>query len=98
MLGSATSERSREKAERVCRYKSAKYTIERPLHLGAVLANPDRATELMTAFSAYGLPLGDAFQMRDYVLGAFGDTATTGKPVGDDLREGKPTPLMAIAT
>ena len=82
----------------MCRYKSAKYTIERPLHLGAVLANPDRATELMTAFSAYGLPLGDAFQMRDDVLGAFGDTATTGKPVGDDLREGKPTPLMAIAT
>ena len=36
--------------------------------------------------------------MRDDVLGAFGDTATTGKPVGDDLREGKPTPLMAIAT
>jgi geranylgeranyl diphosphate synthase type I len=98
MLGSATSERSRAKAERVCRFKSAKYTIERPLHLGAVLANPDRATELMAAFSAYGLPLGDAFQMRDDVLGAFGDTATTGKPVGDDLREGKPTPLMAIAT
>jgi geranylgeranyl diphosphate synthase type I len=98
MLGSATSERSRAKAERVCRYKSAKYTIERPLHLGAVLANPDRATELMVAFSAYGIPLGDAFQMRDDVLGAFGDTATTGKPVGDDLREGKPTPLMAIAT
>jgi geranylgeranyl diphosphate synthase type I len=98
MLGSATSERSRAKAERVCRYKSAKYTIERPLHLGAVLASPDRATELMAAFSAYGLPLGDAFQMRDDVLGAFGDTAITGKPVGDDLREGKPTPLMAIAT
>jgi geranylgeranyl diphosphate synthase type I len=98
MLGSATSERSRAKAERVCRYKSAKYTIERPLHLGAVLASPNRATELMAAFSAYGLPLGDAFQMRDDVLGAFGDTAITGKPVGDDLREGKPTPLMAIAT
>ena len=48
--------------------------------------------------STYGLPLGDAFQMRDDVLGAFGDTAITGKPVGDDLREGKPTPLMAIAT
>jgi len=47
--------------------------------------------------SAYGLPLGDAFQMRDDVMGAFGDTALTGKPVGDDLREGKPTPLMAIA-
>jgi geranylgeranyl diphosphate synthase type I len=52
---------------------------------------------LLPLLSAYGLPLGDAFQMRDDVMGAFGDTALTGKPVGDDLREGKPTPLMAIA-
>ena len=48
--------------------------------------------------SAFGLPLGDAFQMRDDVIGAFGDSALTGKPVGDDLREGKPTPLLARAT
>jgi geranylgeranyl diphosphate synthase type I len=47
--------------------------------------------------SAYGLPLGDAFQMRDDVMGAFGDTELTGKPVGGDLREGKPTPLLARA-
>ena len=47
--------------------------------------------------SAYGLPLGDAFQMRDDVMGAFGDERTTGKPVGGDLREGKPTPLLARA-
>ena len=98
MLGSAMNERRREKAERICRYKSGKYTIERPLHLGALLAAPTRGDELIPALSTYGLPLGDAFQMRDDVLGAFGDTAITGKPVGDDLREGKPTPLMAIAT
>jgi geranylgeranyl diphosphate synthase type I len=95
MLGSARSERRREKAERICRYKSGKYTIERPLHLGALLAGG--STDLLAAYSAYGLPLGDAFQMRDDVLGAFGETSVTGKPVGDDLREGKPTPLMAIA-
>ena len=98
MLGSAMNERRREKAERICRYKSGKYTIERPLHLGALLAAPTRGDELTPVLSIYGLPLGDAFQMRDDVLGAFGDTAITGKPVGDDLREGKPTPLMAIAT
>ncbi len=98
MLGSANSERRLVKAERICRYKSGKYTIERPLHLGAVLAAPEKAEQLLPALSAYGLPLGDAFQMRDDVMGAFGETSVTGKPVGDDLREGKPTPLMAMAT
>jgi geranylgeranyl diphosphate synthase type I len=98
MLGSANSERRLVKAERICRYKSGKYTIERPLHLGAVLATPEKAEQLLPALSAYGLPLGDAFQMRDDVMGAFGETSITGKPVGDDLREGKPTPLMAMAT
>jgi geranylgeranyl diphosphate synthase, type I len=97
IVGSVRRERRREKAERICRYKSGKYTIERPLHLGAVLAAPERADELLPALSAYGLPLGDAFQMRDDVMGAFGETEVTGKPVGDDLREGKPTPLMAMA-
>jgi geranylgeranyl diphosphate synthase type I len=97
ILGSARRERRRAHAERICRYKSGKYTIERPLHLGAVLAAPERAGELVPALSGYGLPLGDAFQMRDDVLGAFGDSELTGKPVGDDLREGKPTPLAAIA-
>jgi geranylgeranyl diphosphate synthase type I len=98
VLGSASSERRRVQAERICRYKSGKYTIERPLHLGAVLAAPHRRDELLPALSRYGLPLGDAFQMRDDVLGAFGAESVTGKPVGDDLREGKPTPLMAMAT
>ena len=62
-----------------------------------MLAAPDRHEELIPRLSAYGLPLGDAFQMRDDVMGAFGESAVTGKPVGDDLREGKPTPLLAIA-
>ena len=97
LLGSVQGDRRLEKAERIARYKSGKYTIERPLHLGAVLADPVTGTELLPDLSAYGLPLGDAFQMRDDVMGAFGDTAVTGKPVGDDLREGKPTPLLARA-
>ena len=97
MLGGVRNDRRRDKAERICRYKSGKYTIERPLHLGAVLAAPERAAELLPALSAYGLPLGDAFQMRDDVMGAFGDESLTGKPVGGDLREGKPTPLLARA-
>jgi len=77
------------------RFKSAKYTIERPLHLGAALA--DASTELVVAYSGYGLPLGEAFQLRDDVLGVFGDPAETGKPAGDDLREGKRTVLVATA-
>jgi geranylgeranyl diphosphate synthase, type I len=97
ILGSVRSIRDIERAERICRYKSGKYTIERPLHLGALLAAPDRADVMLPALSAYGLPLGDAFQMRDDVMGAFGDSAVTGKPVGGDLREGKPTPLLARA-
>ncbi len=97
IVGSAHRERRWEKAAQICRYKSGKYTIERPLHLGAVLSAPERAGELLAPLSAYGLPLGDAFQMRDDVLGVYGDTAVTGKPVADDLREGKPTPLMALA-
>jgi geranylgeranyl diphosphate synthase type I len=98
IVGSVRNDRRRVKAERICRYKSGKYTIERPLHLGAVMAAPERADVLLPTLSAYGLPLGDAFQMRDDVMGAFGDAAITGKPVGGDLREGKPTPLMAMAT
>jgi geranylgeranyl diphosphate synthase type I len=97
IMGSVRGVRDVGTAERICRYKSGKYTIERPLHLGAVLADPDRREELLPGLSAYGLPLGDAFQMRDDVMGVFGDPAVTGKPVGGDLREGKPTPLLARA-
>jgi geranylgeranyl diphosphate synthase type I len=82
-------------ARRIERYKSGKYTVERPLHLGAALAG--RLDELQAPLSAFGLPLGEAFQLRDDILGVFGDPARTGKPVGDDLREGKLTPLIAAA-
>jgi geranylgeranyl diphosphate synthase type I len=51
----------------------------------------------MWRLSEYGLPLGEAFQLRDDLLGIFGDPAVTGKPAGDDLREGKRTVLMAMA-
>lgn len=97
VLCSASGDRSIETADRICRYKSGKYTVERPLHLGALCANPDADQSLLDALSGFGLPLGDAFQMRDDVMGAFGDPITTGKPVGADLREGKPTPLLARA-
>jgi geranylgeranyl diphosphate synthase type I len=98
-LGVATPQEILERAETVIRYKSAKYTIERPLQLGAALAtgDGDEAGPVNAALSAYGLPLGEAFQLRDDVLGVFGDPATTGKPAGDDLREGKQTVLVALA-
>jgi geranylgeranyl diphosphate synthase type I len=79
----------------IASYKSGRYTVERPLHLGAALAG--RLDQLGPHFTAYGQPLGEAFQLRDDLLGAFGDTATLGKPVGDDFREGKPTVLLALA-
>jgi geranylgeranyl diphosphate synthase type I len=84
-----------EEAMRVVRYKSAKYTVERPLHLGAALAGADDA--LIAALTDVALPLGEAFQLRDDVLGVFGDPGVTGKPAGDDLREGKRTVLVARA-
>jgi geranylgeranyl diphosphate synthase, type I len=93
--GTARADRDRAMAHRIARYKSGKYTIERPLHVGAALAG--RLADLREALSAYGDPLGEAFQLRDDMLGVFGDPARTGKPVGQDLREGKPTPLLAIA-
>jgi geranylgeranyl diphosphate synthase type I len=96
LVGTARGDVDHEAARRIARYKSGKYTIERPLHVGAALAG--RFGELGAALSAYGDPLGEAFQLRDDLLGALGDEAVTGKPVGDDLREGKPTPLLALAT
>jgi geranylgeranyl diphosphate synthase type I len=95
LLEQARGGGSVERALRVARYKSAKYTIEKPLHLGAVLAGAEQA--VLDGYSGYGLPLGEAFQLRDDVLGVFGDPAETGKPAGDDLREGKRTALVALA-
>ncbi|HET8717374.1 MAG TPA: polyprenyl synthetase family protein [Nocardioidaceae bacterium] len=82
-------------AMRVLRYKSAKYSVERPLHIGATLAGGDDGVR--AALSDFGLPLGEAFQLRDDLLGVFGDPQVTGKPSGDDLREGKRTVLVALA-
>ena len=84
-----------ERSLKVARFKSGKYTIERPLHFGATLGGA--SNELIGAYTKYGIPLGEAFQLRDDVLGVFGDPAETGKPAGDDLREGKRTVLMAVA-
>jgi geranylgeranyl diphosphate synthase type I len=96
LLGQAAGDGTVASALRVVRYKTAKYTIERPLQLGAALAGqPDGPVP--AAYSAYGLPLGVAFQLRDDILGVFGDPAQTGKPAGDDVREGKRTVLLAIA-
>ena len=80
-------------AMRVLRYKSAKYTVERPLQLGAALGKA--SPRLLGALSSYGVPLGEAFQLRDDILGVFGEVGVTGKPSGDDIREGKRTLLVA---
>jgi geranylgeranyl diphosphate synthase, type I len=84
-----------EGAMKVARYKSAGYTIQRPLLLGAALAGAGE--RVRDAYSAIGLPLGEAFQLRDDVLGVFGDPRVTGKSCDDDLREGKQTLLVALA-
>lgn len=78
----------------VVRYKSAKYSVENPVLLGAAQAGAGE--ELLAGLSGFALPLGEAFQLRDDELGVFGDPATTGKPAGDDLREGKRTLLVAL--
>jgi geranylgeranyl diphosphate synthase type I len=95
LLEQARGPSTTERSLRVVRYKSAKYTVERPLQLGGALAGA--SSRLLDAYSAFGLALGEAFQLRDDILGAFGDPAVTGKPNLDDLREGKPTVLVALA-
>lgn len=84
-----------ERAWRVVTAKSARYSVELPLAMGARLAGADDAAE--TWFTGLGRHVGIAFQLRDDLLGVFGDPATTGKPSGDDLREGKRTVLVALA-
>ena len=79
----------------IIRYKTAKYTVEHPLLLGGILGGAPPA--LLAAFSAYGVPLGEAFQLRDDLLGVFGDPEQTGKSNRDDLSGSKPTALLAIA-
>ncbi len=81
-------------ANKVMLYKTAKYSLEAPLLIGAALSGAGEDT--LAGLSAFGIPLGLAFQLRDDVLGVFGDPEVTGKPAGDDLREGKRTVLVAL--
>jgi geranylgeranyl diphosphate synthase type I len=83
------------RAHRVVVYKSAKYSVEAPLAIGAALGGA--TAEELDALRSFGLPLGIAYQLRDDLLGVFGDPGVTGKPSGDDLREGKRTVLIALA-
>ncbi|MFJ8831655.1 polyprenyl synthetase family protein [Micromonospora aurantiaca] len=86
-----------DRALRVARYKTASYTVQRPLLFGACLAGTDADDPLIAAYTRYGLAVGEAFQLRDDLLGVYGDPETTGKPAGDDLRTGKPTALLMLA-
>jgi geranylgeranyl diphosphate synthase type I len=83
------------RAHRVIVYKSAKYSVEAPLAIGAALGGA--SAEQTASLRGFGLPLGVAYQLRDDLLGVFGDPAVTGKPAGDDLREGKRTVIVALA-
>jgi len=84
-----------ERSTRVLVYKSAKYSVEAPLLIGAALAGATESQEAQ--LSEFGLPVGVAFQLRDDLLGVFGDSDVTGKPAGDDLAEGKRTILVSLA-
>jgi geranylgeranyl diphosphate synthase type I len=95
MLEQVRATTSVEQARHVIRYKSANYTVAQPLLLGGALAGAPSG--LLRHYDDFGLALGEAFQLRDDVLGLFGDPAATGKPAGDDLREGKRTVLVASA-
>ena len=94
VVGTARGDIELATAERIIEYKTARYTIVRPLQMGAALTGRN---DLEESLAKIGRPLGIAFQLRDDLLGVFGESAMTGKPVGDDLREGKPTPLLARA-
>ncbi|UOR02922.1 polyprenyl synthetase family protein [Leucobacter allii] len=93
--GFAAHDAQLERSTRVLVYKSAKYSVEAPLLIGAALAGADDAQE--SALAGFGLPIGVAFQLRDDLLGVFGDAEITGKPAGDDLAEGKRTVLVTLA-
>ncbi|GAA1608918.1 polyprenyl synthetase family protein [Nonomuraea maheshkhaliensis] len=95
VLAQLRSGATEEEALTVIRYKSAKYTVERPLQIGGALAGAP--LELLDEYSRFGVPLGEAFQLRDDVLGTFGSSAQTGKSALDDLREGKQTVMFAHA-
>ena len=95
IVSEASAAESIAAAMAVNTYKTASYTVSRPLQLGAAAA-ADRP-DVQAIFHEFGNDLGIAFQLRDDVLGVFGDPAITGKPSGDDLRSGKRTVLLATA-
>ncbi len=95
LLEQAHGESTFEGALRVALFKSGKYSVEHPLRLGLVLATQGAEPWIERLCVEYGQRVGIAFQLRDDVLGVFGDPAETGKPAGDDLREGKRTMLIA---
>ncbi|MGB5175672.1 MAG: polyprenyl synthetase family protein [Thermoanaerobaculia bacterium] len=80
---------------RILQMKSGRYSVERPVQLGALLAGASGDT--LDALTRYGARLGEAFQLQDDLLGMFGDVETVGKPVGEDLAEGKYTILIHSA-
>jgi len=94
LAGAARRDRSAEVARTTAVLKSGRYTVTGPLRLGAALAGQ---AELSASLVRYGDLVGEAFQLRDDLLGVFGDPQRTGKPVGEDLRAGKPTQLIAAA-
>ncbi|GAA1348023.1 polyprenyl synthetase family protein [Saccharothrix algeriensis] len=94
VLTQARGDSSADAALRIDRLKTAAYTVERPLHMGAAIG--DAPPGLVDGLRTFGADIGVAFQLRDDLLGVFGDPAVTGKPAGDDLREGKRTLLVAL--
>ncbi|WP_285751362.1 polyprenyl synthetase family protein [Lentzea sp. NBRC 105346] len=94
VLTQAKGDSSADAALRIDRLKTAAYTVERPLHMGAAMAGG--SPELIAGLRAFGADIGVAFQLRDDLLGVFGDPAVTGKPAGDDLAEGKRTLLVSL--
>jgi geranylgeranyl diphosphate synthase type I len=88
---------SLERALLVARHKTASYTVQRPLQFGLALAGPAEAAAVDDAYNRYGIAVGEAFQLRDDLLGVYGDPVVTGKPAGDDLLTGKPTALLMLA-
>jgi geranylgeranyl diphosphate synthase type I len=88
-----------ERALLVARHKTASYTVQRPLQFGLALAGPAHADAAAVddAYNRYGIAVGEAFQLRDDLLGVYGDPVITGKPAGDDLLTGKPTTLLMLA-
>jgi len=94
VLESVRGDSDKIRSSKIARLKSGKYSIERPLQFGAALAGAN--STLLADFSNFGLALGEAFQLRDDLLGIFGEPSVTGKPSGDDIREGKRTLLIAL--